>query len=89
MAFQGLSSLVRTARDYGLVNIFTQSDGTYCCSIEFSTAKYITLEAKSGFGHVEPEAAVEAAIRAAEKIVESVDQVKAKRQIAGEPKWLT
>jgi len=79
-----LSELFRLARRYGLVYIYTSKDGTYSCTIKFNTIDHTELDAKSGFNHNTPEAAVEAAIKTAQKIVESISNMK-----LPERKWLT
>lgn len=62
------------ARQYGKVMLFTADDGTYSCIIIFSTIPGVNLEAKSGFRHVEPEKAIEAAIARCEEIVNGMAQ---------------
>jgi hypothetical protein len=62
------------ARGYGRVMLWTSDKGTYSVTITFDTLKHISLEAKSGYGHTDPEAALKAAIQKAEEIVQSLQQ---------------
>lgn len=70
-----MGDLFRIARQYGKVNLFTHDDGTYNVNIKFSTIELTSLEARSGFNHMTPEAALEKAIRSAEEIVSSLGKM--------------
>jgi len=78
-----LGTLFRTAREYGRVSIYTQSDGTYHCCIEFASIAHTKLEARSDFKQPSPEAAVQMAIDSAEAIVRSVSKTSAFRRLLG------
>ena len=62
---KNLGELFSEARKYGQVYLYTHDSGTYSCRIKFNTIKNVMLEAKSGFDHTTPEAAVNAAIERA------------------------
>jgi pyrrolidone-carboxylate peptidase len=63
-----MRALWDTARGYGLPTLFTHKDGTYSCTIRFSTISNIELEAKSGYMHIDPEVAISKAIENAKII---------------------
>jgi hypothetical protein len=63
-----LGELFAKARERGLVDLTTLDGGTYSCTI-LLTLEYREMEAKSGFLHRTPQAAIEAAIHAAEEIL--------------------
>lgn len=68
-----MGKLWRDARQFGSVNLFTH-DNQYSCSIKFHTVIGVELEAKSGFGHKEPEDALKAALASCDKIVDGLSQ---------------
>ena len=63
-----LGSLFAQARERGLVDLYTLDGGTYSCTI-LMNLEYREIKAKSGFGHRTPIAAIEAVIRAADRIL--------------------
>lgn len=67
-----LSELWRQAEQFGLVRLYTYDDGTYNCTIVFSTIKHVKLEAQSSFSCKTPEVAVQEAIEKAAEIVASL-----------------
>jgi len=73
-----LGDLFMEARQYGLVRLSTMDDGTYHCSIKFNTIQHTALEARSTFKEATPEAAIKAAIIAAQSIVDSIQSMAAK-----------
>ena len=63
-----LGSLFAQARESGLVDLYTLDGGTYSWTI-LQTLDYKEIKAKSGFGHRTPSTAIEAALRAAGRIL--------------------
>ena len=63
-----LGELFTQARERGLVDLSTLDGGTYSCTILLAL-EHREMKAKSGFLHRTPQAAVEAAIHAAEEIL--------------------
>lgn len=72
---QDLGELFRTAREYGRVRIMTMDDGAYHACIVFDSIEHTKLEANSGFRHSSPEEAMQHAIVAARKIVDSIQKL--------------
>ena len=70
-----LSELWVIARRYGVVQLSTNSDGTYHACITFSTAKHTELKVRSDWNHLHPEAALEKAIQGAKEIVDDVKRI--------------
>lgn len=76
-----LGELFREARQYGRVRLSTQETGCYYACIEFDTIKHTTLEAKSSFKEKTPDAALKAAIKAAQTIVDSISNIAKERKL--------
>lgn len=62
------------ARQYGSVDLFTNEQGKYSCVITFHTIEHTELKARSGYGFEDPEECLKAAIKAAQKIVNTMSQ---------------
>lgn len=69
-----MGTLWRKAREFGKVSLFTFDDGTYHCTVIFSTIAGVVLEAKSGTGNKEPEDALKKAIAKCHEILDSMAQ---------------
>ena len=67
-----LSDLWKVARQYGQVNLFTQTNGLYNATIVFDTIDHTSLEARSDYTQETPEAALSMAIGSAKAIVDSL-----------------
>lgn len=72
---KSLDDLYAEARQYGTIDIFGSSDGTYSANITFATNEHTKLEAKSGHGHKTPNIALQFAIDAARSIVTSLKEL--------------
>ena len=73
-----MDELWKIARQYGLVNLFTSSNGAYSCAIKFHTIEHTELEAKSGYGNQTPHEALLKAINSAQNIVSSISNLQQK-----------
>ena len=71
---ENLGYLFAQARERGLVDLYTLDGGTYSCTI-LLTLDYKEVKAKSGFGHRTPIAAIEAVIRAADRLLTAANCV--------------
>lgn len=72
MIGKNMKDLWELARQYGLVTLYSQDDGTYHCVITFHTIKHVELKARSTFKEPTVEDAIKAAISKAEEIMASM-----------------
>lgn len=70
-----LCDLFKEARSYGRVNLFTNDNGTYSCTIRFNSIVHSELKALSKFDHQTPEEAILAALTVAKEIVKSLSNL--------------
>ena len=71
---ESMTELFYKARKFGRVAIHTHDDGTYSCNIVFNTINHVELKAQSGYDYATAEEAIDAAIKTAVEIINSITQ---------------